>query len=376
MEQEKNEQTRQVRHGGPLDEGKFGKYFVLILFILSLAAFISVIRVFLIEIVVAAVIATLFYPTYRQLLKVLGNNRGITAFVSCVIILIGLLIPILIISDIVVLQAIDLYRTVEPRVSALLHNGEVLRSLNDSPVGVWLTQYNVDLQTLFQTAAKTIGGMLAALVKRTSRATLAVIVDGLIILFTVFYFLRDGQNMLHAVRRYVPLSEEHKDLIVRRFVSISEATVKGILLIALLQSFLGTMTLMIFGVDAWLLWGVVMLVFAVIPFIGTGGVLIPAGIVTILSGRVWQGITIIAISIGFISTIDNFLRPRIIGSHVGMHDLLVFFSLLGGIFMFGPAGFILGPLIATIFLTFLDIYRVEFQEHIEYPQKALRKKAE
>lgn len=376
MENNDNAQCRPDRRAGPLDEGKFGKYFVLALFLLSLAAFISVIRVFLVDVVVAAVIATLFSPAYKQLLKLFRGHRGTTAFISCLIILVGLLIPVLIISDIVVLQAIDLYRTFEPRASAIFGRGDIVDFINNSPLGVLLSRNDIDLQSLLQEGARTAGSVLGNLVKQTSRATLNVIVDGVIVLFTVFYFLRDGERMLHAIRRAVPLTENHKDMIVDRFVSISEATVKGILLIALLQSFLGTITLMIFGVDAWLLWGVVMLVFAVIPFVGTGGVLIPAGIVSIIAGNVWQGITIILISLGFISTIDNFIRPRIIGAHARMHDLLVFFSLLGGIIVFGPAGFLIGPLIAAIFLTLLEIYRVEFQEHIEYPQKAVKKKTE
>jgi predicted PurR-regulated permease PerM len=117
-----------------------------------------------------------------------------------------------------------------------------------------------------------------------------------------------------------------------------------------------------------------MLVLAVIPFAGTGVVLIPTGLIKILSGEVWQGITIICISVFFISLIDNFLRPRLVGRDTGLHDLMVFFSTLGGISVFGPAGFIIGPLIAAIFLTILDMYRIEFQEHIAYPKSAVKTK--
>jgi predicted PurR-regulated permease PerM len=150
---------------------------------------------------------------------------------------------------------------------------------------------------------------------------------------------------------------------------MTNAVVKGILFIAFLQTALATLTLWLFGIKAWLLWGMVMLILSVIPFAGTGIVLIPSGIIKIMAGDVWQGIAIICISVGFISMIDNVLRPRIIGQRAGMHDLLVFFSIIGGIFTFGPAGFIIGPLFAAVFLTILEIYKIEFQSEIEVSKK-------
>lgn len=361
---------------GILDEKRFGKYFLLIVFVLSLLLFINVVKIFILEVILAAVFATLFYPVFRVLLRLFNNQRGVAAFVSCILVLVGILIPLAIISNIVVRQAIDLYTTMGPRLSDLLQKGDagILGQLKNSAVGKWMSLHNIDWQSLISDATKNLGATVAKVINRTSRATLIVIIDLFIILFSVFYFLRDGERMLKRVKEIVPLSEEYKDLLVERFTSISRATVKGTLFIALIQSFLGTMTLMVFGIDAWMLWGVVMLVFAVIPFVGPGAVLIPTGIIQIIAGDVLSGLAIIAISIFVVSTIDNFLRPRIVGHHAGMHDLLVFFSTLGGISMFGPVGFIIGPLITAIFLTMLDIYSVEFQVHIESAKKPNPKK--
>jgi predicted PurR-regulated permease PerM len=374
MEIDKNKPPVQLKIGtaGLLDEKTFSKYFLLIVFILSLIAFLSVIRIFILDIVLAAVVATLFLPLYKCILKLFRGSAGLSAFVSCLIILLGILLPVLLISDIVLVQGIDLYHTAEPQVRELIQKG-VPQSILDRVEGTWLgsvfESLAVDWHTVSQNALEMLGATGAKLINKTSRATLRLVINLFVILFSVFYFLRDGEHILQRVRAVIPLSEEYKDRIVSRFSAISRATVRGVLLIALIQSFLGTMTLWIFGVDAWLLWGVVMLVFSVIPFVGTGGILIPTGIISIISGNVWQGVAIICISVFVVSTIDNFLRPRLVGSHAGMHDLIVFFSTLGGIAVFGPSGFIMGPLIAAIFLTVLDIFSIEFQEHIEYSNK-------
>jgi predicted PurR-regulated permease PerM len=112
-----------------------------------------------------------------------------------------------------------------------------------------------------------------------------------------------------------------------------------------------------------------MLVLSVIPFVGTGTVLLPAGIIKIATGDVWQGVLIILISVFVVSLIDNLLRPRIIGGKAGMHDLLAFFSTIGGILTFGAAGLVVGPLIAAVFLTMVEIYRIEFHSSISASER-------
>lgn len=359
------------QHMGILDEKTFSKYFLLVLFILSLIAFLTVVRVFIRDVVLAAVFVTLFYPLFQALLKLLKGRRGFAAFFSCVILLLCLLIPIVIISNLVILQGIDLYHNAVPRVNDLMSRGgaDLLDRFHNTAFGQWIAATGIDLRTALSSGLQMLGANTAKIINKTSRMTIGIVVNMFIILFSMYYFFRDGGHMLKRVREVIPLSEEYKDLLVNRFISITSATIKGTLLIALLQSFMGTITLWAFGISTWLLWGVVMLVLALVPFVGTGAVLIPTGIVKIVAGDVWQGITIILLSVLVISTVDNILRPRLVGKHAGMHDLLVFFSTLGGISVFGPAGFIIGPLIAAIFLTVLEMFSIEFQEHIEYPSK-------
>jgi predicted PurR-regulated permease PerM len=181
----------------------------------------------------------------------------------------------------------------------------------------------------------------------------------------MFYFFRDGKDLLKRVRRLIPLDREYKNAIAARFSSVARATVKGTLLIALAQGTLSGITLWIFGVGSPFLWGVVATLLSVIPLVGAWLVLYPAAFIQILTGHLWQGIGILIVTILVIVNVDNLMRPRLVGQETGMHDLMVFFSTLGGISMFGPTGFIIGPMIAALFLSVLDIYSAEFQENLD-----------
>jgi predicted PurR-regulated permease PerM len=187
-------------------------------------------------------------------------------------------------------------------------------------------------------------------------------------LFIMFYFFMDGPALLQRIKYLSPLHEEYENAIVSRFISISRATIKGTLLIGLLQGGLGALTLWICGVDSPVLWGVVMVILSIIPMVGAWMVMHPAAIIQVMTGHIWQGIAIFLITILVISNVDNILRPRLVGQDAGMHDLMIFFSTLGGISLFGAMGFIVGPVVAAFFLTILDIYSTEFKFHLDLAQ--------
>ncbi|HSG40529.1 MAG TPA: AI-2E family transporter, partial [Thermoanaerobaculia bacterium] len=202
-------------------------------------------------------------------------------------------------------------------------------------------------------------------INRTSRGALQVVVTLFMTLFTMFYFFRDGNDLLRRVRFLIPLDREYKEAIGKRFSSVARATVKGTLLIAMVQGTLSGLTLWAFGVGSPILWGVVATLLSIIPLVGAWLVLYPAAAVQIATGHLWQGIGILAVTMLIIVNVDNLMRPRLVGQETGMHDLMVFFSTLGGITMFGPTGFIIGPMIAALFLSLLDIYSEEFRDSLD-----------
>jgi len=170
--------------------------------------------------------------------------------------------------------------------------------------------------------------LIAPEISLLATAIVVILLDLFVTIFSTFYFLKDGQIILSNIKESIPLNDEYKDNIIQSFSMILNATVKGVFYVSLLQSFLGTMTLWFFGVKAWLLLGGIMLILAAIPFVGTGGVLVPVGVLRIINGHAGSGIAIILLSVLFISLIDNFIRPRIVGHYASIHDLLIFFGMI------------------------------------------------
>ncbi len=342
--------------------GTLGRRFLTAVLLLTTALFFYMIRAFLLPMVLAGVFATLLYPLYRRLARLFGGRRGLASLTCCLVFVVGLLLPLYLVGSLVVRQAVELYQSVDHEVKAMLQGRtpEFLVRLQAQPWYGQLGLDRIDWPATAQAVARSSGSFVAGIVSRTSRGTVEAIVSLLITVFTLFYFLLDGERLMRSVRSLSPLSEAHDTALMDRFAAVSRATVRGTFVIGLLQAFLGALTLWIFGVPSALFWGVVMLVFAFIPMVGTGFVLVPAAAYQLLTGHTWQGIGILAVSFGVIFTVDNLLRPRLVGRDAGMHDLLIFFSTLGGLATFGAMGFIVGPIIAAFFVALLDIYATEF----------------
>ncbi|MFP5284330.1 MAG: AI-2E family transporter, partial [Thermoanaerobaculia bacterium] len=277
------------------------------------------------------------------------------------------ILPILGVANLVTLEAIDVYHTAEAKISEIMAKGESgpIGQLRRAP---WFRQWGLDKvnwRASIQDAASTAGSFLAVVINKTSRGTLQGLVLLFTTLFTMFYFFRDGKTLLRKLRYLIPLDREYKNTIAARFSSVARATVKGTLLIALVQGMLAGLTLWIFGVGSPFLWGVVATFLAIIPLVGAWLVLYPAAFIQMATGHMAQGIGILLVTVIVIVNVDNLMRPRLVGQETGMHDLMVFFSTLGGIAMFGAMGFIIGPMIAALFLTVLDIYSEEFKEDLE-----------
>jgi predicted PurR-regulated permease PerM len=158
-----------------------------------------------------------------------------------------------------------------------------------------------------------------------------------------------------------PLRDEHEKRLSQKFVSMTKATLKGTVVVGTIQGILGGIMFAIAGVPSFVMWGVIMVIFSIIPAIGSGIVWAPAGIIMLISGNVWQGFFILAFGGFFISFIDNIIRPKLVGGDTEMHPLLVFFATLGGLMAFGIIGFVIGPVIMALFLTLWDIYGSEFK---------------
>jgi predicted PurR-regulated permease PerM len=161
------------------------------------------------------------------------------------------------------------------------------------------------------------------------------------------------------------LKDDQERVLLKEFVSISRATLKGTVIIGIIQGVLGGLLFWAVGVPSPITWGVVMIILSIIPVVGSGIIWAPVGIYMLLTGDIWQGVVILGFGFGVISTIDNILRPKLVGQDSQMHPLFVLLATLGGIIVFGIIGFIIGPIIVALFLALLRIYEMEFAEQLE-----------
>lgn len=348
------------------EEKKLSRWFFIAALVLTTVLFFRMVQNFLVPIALAAVFATLFNPLYQAFLRTFRGRRTLAALFCCLVLFLGLILPLYGVAHLMTLEAIHFYQSIEDDVTRLAQGGDagLIARIKNIP---WLSRLPLDdfnWRENLQNAAANIARFMATVVNRTSRGTLEFVVLLFITLFTLFYFFRDGPTMVRKLRSLVPLDREYKNALIGRFTSVARATVKGTLLIALVQGTLSGLTLWIFGVGSPFLWGVVATLFSIIPLVGAWLVLYPAAAIQALQGNYGQAIGILVVTIVVIVNVDNLLRPRLVGQETGMHDLMVFFSTLGGIALFGPTGFILGPMVAALFLALLDIYSEEFKDDL------------
>lgn len=339
-------------------------FFFLLFFVVGVSVF-FIFQPFLTAIVAAAILTALFKRPYHWFERVTHGRRGMSAFFTCLLVITIIVTPLFLILSLAISEASNLYRVLAQESVLQVSVEKILTSIRHAPyAGVLFdtaafdqNQIIDDIKQFSQNAL----GLLQAAYQGVTHFVFWVF----IMFFTLFYFLIDGKKTLHALMSLSPLKNEHDALLIQKFISISRATLKGTLVIGAIQGLLGGLTFWIAGVPSPAIWGLVMILFSIIPMVGSTIVWFPAGIIMLLLGNIWQGIFILAVGLGFISVIDNVLRPKLVGQDTQMHPLLIFFATLGGISFFGLPGFIIGPIIVSLFMALSEIYSIEFQDQLK-----------
>jgi len=218
-------------------------------------------------------------------------------------------------------------------------------------------------EDILQKAGELISGLSSLLVNSISsvtKSTVQLIFMFFIFLYSMFFFIKDGHVLLEKILYYLPLSDTDERRILEKFTSVTRATLKGTVIIGILQGGLAGLAFWVVGIKSAIFWGTLMTVLSIIPAVGSALVWIPAVIVLFTTGRygaatgllVWCGLVV--------GSLDNILRPRLVGKDTKMHELLILFGTLGGITLFGIVGFIIGPIISALFVTFWEIYGETF----------------
>lgn len=337
---------------------------VLLLLVLGITAvFLSMIRPFLMAVLLAGIFTALARPLYVRLLKATRGRRSPASLLTLAVIVLVILVPLGLLVGVVATQAVRVANSAAPWVQERLENpDEVMTWLHDQPFYDRIAPYQDDILTK---AGEIVGSVSRFLVNNLSAATSGTVQFFFmlaIMLYAMYFFLIDGDRLLDRILWYLPLEDRDERRLIDKFASVTRATLKGTAVIGVLQGGLAGLALWAAGIPSALFWSVIMVVLSVIPGIGTGLVWLPAGVILAANGEWGVAIALVLFCGAVVGSIDNFLRPRLVGRDTQMPDLLILLSTLGGLAMFGLLGFIVGPIVAALFVTVWEIYGVVFRD--------------
>lgn len=338
--------------------------FVLLLLVLFISAiFLSMIYHFLMAMFLAGIFSALAHPLYCRLERWFRGRRALASFGTLLLIVLVILLPLGGLLGIVTTQAIKVGQSVKPWVEKQLSQpapfSHVLESL---PFYDRIEPYK---EPILKKAGEIVGWISSFLIDSLSSFTVVTVnfvFTGFLLLYTMFFFLMDGEKLLSKMLYYLPLEDKDERRLLARFTSVTRATLKGTLVIGVLQGGLAGVGFAVVGVPSAVFWGAIMAVLSIIPGIGSGLVWFPAAVILAASGHYFKAVGLALFCGLVVGTLDNVLRPRLVGRDTEMHDLLIFLGTLGGIFLFGLLGFIIGPIVAALFVTVWDIYGVAFRD--------------
>lgn len=335
----------------------------IVIFVGLLYLFYKVLSPFLTPIAWAMVLSITFYPVYRMFAKLIKRPWA-ASLITLLIILIVIIGPFTYILSALVDEITHTYSTIENK------GFEVITRIQEHPtfsklfekVSSYTERKDVDLNEAAIKSLKAIGGYIGERISQLFKNVIVFAMSFIIMCLTTFFFLKDGELLANYIKARLPFVEEQKKQVETRVKEMVIAAIYGGLAVGIVQGTLGGLAFLVLGLPAPVLWGSAIAIFSLVPVFGAFTIWGPTSVILILSGSYAKGIGLFIFGTFVISMVDNILKPLIIGGRTKLHTLLIFFSVLGGIKFFGFIGFILGPLIAVLCLSLLEIYTVKPSE--------------
>lgn len=306
----------------------------------------------------AVVLVVAFYPVHRRVLAKVRSPGGAAAL-SCLIVILTLLLPLTVITILVVNDATEFANNLVRQKERLLHPDP------DTTLGrtmAWVEARGVPVERLvskeyLSDRARALSGAIASRTLNVVGGLFGAVVQIFFVIFTMFYMFRDGERLRGATRQALPLDRWAAHDVFLRTKEVIHASVYGSLVIATVQGVLGGIMFAILGLPSPVLWGAVMILLSMIPMAGAAVVWVPAALFLLFTGQWVRAIILLAWGGGVIGTIDNVLRPRLVGSRTRMHELVIFFSVLGGLQVFGILGIVTGPAVAAVAIALFEVWK-------------------
>ena len=343
---------------------RFRRTFLLALVGLISIAFVWMIQPFLTPLLLAAILTGLTYPLQTRLLHLTGGRAGLAAALTIILLLLVVVGPLLGFLGIVASQAGDVTTAITPWLQQQLAASKAGNLGTELPLPEFLAPYQAQIYAKLGELTSLLGQFLFSTLTAATRGTATFLLALFVMLYAMFFFLRDGEGLLERVLYYIPLRTQDELRMVDKFVSITRATLKGSLVIGVLQGALAGLAFAVAGVPAAAFWGTVMAVLSTIPGLGAALVWIPAAGWLYVSGHAGAAAGLALWCITVVSTVDNVVRPQVVGRDTQMSDLMIMLSTLGGLLLFGATGLLVGPILAGLFVTVWEIYGEAFASYL------------
>ena len=346
--------------------------FFLLLLVLVTVGLLAILLPYYGAIFWAGILALLFAPLNRRMLAWMPNRPNIASLITVAVILVLVILPISLIISSLIREATAFYGRIQSgEFNVVAYFNQIVAVLPDwlrtrlEELGLFSLE---DAQKRLSESASQIGQYLAPQALNIGQSTLHFVISFGIMMYLLFFLLRDGSLLAAEVRRAIPLDTDSKRFLLSKFTTVIRATVKGNVAVAATQGLLGGLIFWFLGIQGSLLWGVLMAFLSLLPAVGAGLIWGPVAIYFLATGQTTQGVTLIAYGVLVIGLVDNILRPLLVGKDTKMPDWVVLISTIGGLSLVGINGFVIGPLIAAMFMATWDL----FAEAINSPDRDRR----
>lgn len=333
--------------------------FLLLLAIVTVA-FIWVLLPYYGAIFWGAILAIVFQPLHRRLLARFRGRPNVAALTTLLVIILMVIIPMILITASLLQEGAAIYKQLSTGEINLGAYFEQIMNALPSSVHDLLIRFGVgdvfSLREKLSAGALQGSKFLATRAVSVGQNTFQFIVGLFVMLYLLFFLLRDGANLARQSKQLIPLSDVHQQHLFRKFTTVIRATVKGNIVVAATQGALGGVMFWFLGIQGALLWGVVMAFLSLLPAVGAAMIWLPVAVYFLVIGAVWQGVSLILFGVLVIGLVDNILRPLLVGKDTKIPDYVILISTLGGLAVFGLNGFVIGPLFAALFIACWDLF--------------------
>ena len=335
-------------------------FFILLFF--TTVIFIWLLNDFLMPLFWATTFAVLFFPIFKAIKRRLKEKAALSSLLTILLIILIVIIPAFFVGLAVSKQLTSFYNQY---VADGVSIREATKYVENNLPGIinFLERYGINIDNIKNSISGAVvssGQYLATRAFGIGGNVAKFFLLFFITFYLLFFFLKDGEKLIETIIRVLPLGDEREKLLLSKFAEVSKATIKSTFVVGIIQGTLGGIAFWMLGIDGAVLWGVIMTILSILPAVGSGLVWAPAAVVLILSGSWIKGVILLIIGSFIIGLVDNFLRPILVGRDTKMPDYLILLSTLGGLTLFGISGFVIGPIIASLFLTVWQIFMNDY----------------